>query len=69
MEGGGFKTGRPHSDPDPFIFSIPKLVSFKKLNGMGQSGLARMRKFLNLSRLHFICVFIFYICFFLILLY
>ena len=46
----GFGTERSHPDPARLFFSIPKLVSFKKLNR------AEMRKFLNSPRLHFIFV-------------
>ena len=31
----GFGTGWPHPDPAYLFFSIPKLISFKKLNGSG----------------------------------
>ena len=33
---GGFGTGRSHPDPARLFFSIPKLVSFKKLNRVGR---------------------------------
>ena len=62
MKTEGFGTGRSHPDPARLFFSIPKLVSFKKLNRVG----AEMEKFSNSLRLHFIFVFIFkfFICFF-----
>ena len=33
---GGFGTGRSHPDPARLFFSIPKLVSIKKLNRVGR---------------------------------
>ena len=60
MTKGGFETGRSHPDPASLFFSIPKLVSFKKLNRDG----AEMGKFSNSPRLHFIFKFYFFICFF-----
>ena len=44
------------------FFSILKSVLFKKLNGTGQNGLARIGKFSNMSRLYLI--FIFFIFFY-----
>ena len=35
MTMGGFGMGRSHPDPTRLFFSIPKLVSFKKLNRVG----------------------------------
>ena len=32
----GFEMGQPHPDLTRLFFSIPKLVSFKKLNGIGR---------------------------------
>ena len=51
--------GLPHPDSARLFFSIHKLVPFKKLNGVGQGGLAGMGKFPNLPRLHLIFYFIF----------
>ena len=50
---GGFGTGQSHSDPASLFFSIPKLVSFKKLNRAGGD-----EKILKLAP------FIFYFCFY-----
>ena len=36
MTMGGFQTGRSHHNPACLFFSIPKLVSFKKLNRAGR---------------------------------
>ena len=35
-DNGGFGIGRPHPDPTRLVFSIPKLVPFKKLNWAGK---------------------------------
>ena len=36
MTMGGFGTGQSHPDPTRLFFSIPKLLSFKKLNRAGR---------------------------------
>ena len=59
--------GRPYPDPARLFFSIPKLISFKKLNGTGR-GRAGMGKFPNPPRLYLIFAFIFFFIFFFIIL-
>ena len=55
MTTGGFETGRSHPDPTRLFFSIPKLVSFKKLNRAG-----RDEKILKLAPFTFYFYFYFY---------
>ena len=61
----GFGTWLPYPDPTRLFFSILKYVLFKKI----KRDRVGIRKFPNLSRLHFIFVFIFYFKFFYIFLF
>ena len=62
----GFETRRPYPDPTSFIFSIPKLVLFKKLNRMGRGGDEKILKPVpfTFDFCFYFLFFIFYILFF-----
>ena len=58
---GGLEPATLSRPDSAYLFIlIPKLVPFKKLNGVGRGGLMGLRKFPNPLRLHLIFVFIFY---------
>ena len=66
-----FGTRRFYPDPTRFIFSIPKLVLFKKLNGTGRGGDEKIPKPVPFTfDFLFLCfIFYFFIFAFLFLLY